>query len=46
LVQIEEDAHRAKPTRRSHVGLLAARIAHHWGRRPKRRGLLALLGPG
>ena len=28
-----------------HTGLLAARLARHWERRP-RRGLLALLGPG
>ena len=35
-------------TRRGHrhVGLLAARIVHHWARRPPRRGLLAFLGPG
>jgi NRAMP (natural resistance-associated macrophage protein)-like metal ion transporter len=32
--------------RHRHVGLLAARIAHHWARRPRRRGLLAFLGPG
>ncbi len=31
--------------RHKHTGLLAARIARHWARRP-RRGLLALLGPG
>ena len=29
-----------------HTRLLAARIAHHWARRPRRRGLLAFLGPG
>jgi NRAMP (natural resistance-associated macrophage protein)-like metal ion transporter len=29
-----------------HRGLLAARIAHHWARRARRRGLLAFLGPG
>jgi len=29
-----------------HTGLLAARIARHWGWRRPRRGLLALLGPG
>src|SRR6516165_144251 len=32
--------------RHRHVGLLAARIAHHWARRPPRRGLLAFFGPG
>jgi NRAMP (natural resistance-associated macrophage protein)-like metal ion transporter len=29
-----------------HFGLLAARIAHHWARRPPKRGLLVFLGPG
>jgi NRAMP (natural resistance-associated macrophage protein)-like metal ion transporter len=42
---IEENVHRARPPRRRHVGLFAARIARHWARRP-RRGLLAFLGPG
>src|SRR5215469_13392263 len=32
--------------RHRHVGLLAARIAHHWARWPRRRGLLAFFGPG
>ncbi len=36
---------RASQPGERHTGLLAARIAHHWARRP-RRGLLALLGPG
>ena len=36
---------RASQSGERHTGLLAARIARHWGRRP-RRGLLALLGPG
>ena len=42
---IDEDAHGAWPAQTKHTGLLAARIARHWARRP-RRGLLALLGPG
>ncbi len=37
---------RAGQPRERHTGLLAARIARHWGRRRPRRGLLALLGPG
>jgi NRAMP (natural resistance-associated macrophage protein)-like metal ion transporter len=36
---------RASQTGERHTALLAARIARHWSRRP-RRGLLALLGPG
>ncbi len=36
---------RASQPRGRHRSLLAARIARHWGRRP-RHGLLALLGPG
>src|SRR6516162_11672664 len=36
---------RASQSGERHTGLLAARIARHWGRRP-RRGLLAFLGPG
>jgi NRAMP (natural resistance-associated macrophage protein)-like metal ion transporter len=36
---------RAGQSGERHRGLFAARIAHHWARRP-RRGLLALLGPG
>jgi NRAMP (natural resistance-associated macrophage protein)-like metal ion transporter len=43
---IDGEVHRARPARRRHVGSLAARIARHWARRPKRRGLLAFLGPG
>ena len=43
---IEEEERRAWPARRRHVGPLAGRIAHHWARRPKRRRLLAFLGPG
>src|SRR6516162_5875978 len=38
-VELAQQSHR-------HVGLLAARIAHHWARRPPRRGLLAFFGPG
>jgi NRAMP (natural resistance-associated macrophage protein)-like metal ion transporter len=43
---IEGGTNRSQPARRRHLGLLAARIAHHWGRRRKRRGWFALLGPG
>ena len=39
---IEEEA---EPARDRHAGSLAARVARHWARRPK-RGLLAVLGPG
>jgi NRAMP (natural resistance-associated macrophage protein)-like metal ion transporter len=43
---IEEEERRAWPARRRHVGSLAGRIAHRWARRPKRRAVLAFLGPG
>src|SRR5271155_385637 len=36
---------RSQPSER-HTGSLAWRITRHWERRPRRRGLLALLGPG
>jgi NRAMP (natural resistance-associated macrophage protein)-like metal ion transporter len=37
---------RASEPGERHTGSLAVRIARHWARRPRRRGLLALLGPG
>jgi NRAMP (natural resistance-associated macrophage protein)-like metal ion transporter len=41
----EEEAGPARQPRKPHAGPLAARVARHWARRPK-RGLLAVLGPG
>ena len=41
----EEEARPARQPRKPHAGPLAARVARHWARRPK-RGLLAVLGPG
>ena len=41
----EKEAQPARQPREPHAGPLAARVARHWARRPK-RGLLAVLGPG
>jgi len=41
----EEETRPARQPRGPHAGPLAARVARHWARRPK-RGLLAVLGPG
>jgi NRAMP (natural resistance-associated macrophage protein)-like metal ion transporter len=41
----EEEVRPARQPREPHARPLAARVARHWARRPK-RGLLAVLGPG